>query len=93
MSRSGSLRPAGRLLEAAGNRRPRGMAVGAAARAAAPTEPGLQALGGDLLEMNREGDASIHQYTPNHPNPIAPLISSVDSTSSMMKLPGDEAAH
>jgi hypothetical protein len=43
-SRSGSLRLPGRLLEAAGNRRRRGMAVGGAAPVAPVTEPGLQAL-------------------------------------------------
>jgi len=41
-SMSGSGRP-GRLLEAPGNWRPRGMAVTRAVRAARPTEPGLQA--------------------------------------------------
>ena len=54
MSRSGSLRLPGRLLETASNRRPRGMTT-AARFDAHGTEPGLQALFGDFFERRKLG--------------------------------------
>ncbi len=58
-SRLGSLRLPGRLLEAASNRRPRGMTIGRRVLLAnVGTEPGLQALFGIFLRGDRRADRS-----------------------------------
>jgi len=75
MSRSGSLRLPGRLLETPGNRRPRRMAVGDAASAAPLTEPGLQALGGDFFIETTVG--TFGQVRPDSRRSILIFVSEV----------------